>query len=92
MNRQISIDKLNEHLFESIEMLKNNSDPKADSNEKIDVSTAKAIADISKVVIEGYKVKAQVLNMMRNAENPNLLKDSIVQSGIITDEKLLIGG
>lgn len=92
MNRQISIDRLNEHLFESIEMLKNNSDPKADSNEKIDVSTAKAIADISKVVIEGYKVKAQVLNMMRNAENPNLLKDSIVQSGIITDEKLLIGG
>lgn len=91
MNRQISIDRLNEHLFESIEMLKNNSDPKADSNEKIDVSTAKAIADISKVVIEGYKVKAQVLNMMRNAENPNLLKNSIVQSGIITDEKLLIG-
>lgn len=91
MNKQISIDKLNEHLFESIEMLKNNSDPKADSNEKIDVSTAKAIADISKVVIEGYKVKAQVLNMMRNAENPNLLKNSIVQSGIITDEKHLIG-
>ncbi|KAF5072853.1 hypothetical protein DSECCO2_197410 [anaerobic digester metagenome] len=92
MNRQISIDRLNEHLFESIEMLKNNSDPKADPNERIDVETAKAIADLSKVVIDGFKVKAQVLNMMRNAENPNLLKDSIVQSGIITDEKLLIGG
>lgn len=91
MNRQISIDKLNEHLFESIEMLKNNCDPKADSNEKIDVSTAKAIADISKVVIEGYKVKAQVLNMMRNTENPKLMKESVLQSGIITEEKLLIG-
>jgi len=91
MNRQISIDKLNEHLFASIEMLKNNSDPEADPNEKIDVETAKAIADLSKVVIDGYKVKAQVLNMMRNAENPNMLKNSIVQSGIITDEKLLIG-
>lgn len=92
MNRQISIDKLNEHLFEAIEMLKNNSDPEASACEKIDVGTANSIAGLAKVAIEGYKVKAQVLNMMRNAENPNLLKDSIVQSGIITDEKLLIGG
>ena len=89
MSKQINIDKLNEHLFESIEMLKNNSDPEASECEKIDVNTAKAIADLSKVVVEGYKVKAQVLNMMRNAENPSLLKDTVLQSGIITDEKLL---
>lgn len=89
MSKQINIDKLNEHLFESIEMLKNNSDPEASECEKIDVNTAKAIADLSKVVVEGYKVKAQVLNMVRNAENPNLLRSQIVQSGIITDEKLL---
>jgi len=89
MNKQISIDKLNEHLFESIEMLKNNHDPNADANEKIDVETAKAIADLGKVVIDGYKVKAQVLQMMRNADNPNALKATICNSGIITDEKLL---
>lgn len=89
MNKQISIDKLNEHLFESIEMLKNNYDPNADANEKIDVETAKAIADLGKVVIDGYKVKAQVLQMMRNADNPNALKATICNSGIITDEKLL---
>lgn len=91
MSKQINIDKLNEHLFEAIEMLKNNSDPNADACEKIDVGTANSIAGLAKVAIEGYKVKAQVLNMVRNAENPNLLKNSIVQSGIITDEKLLIG-
>ena len=90
MNKQISIDKLNDHLFESIEMLKNNNDPGADPNEKMDIETAKAIADLGKVVIDGYKVKAQVLNMMRNAENPNALRTTIVNSGIITDEKLLI--
>ena len=89
MSKQINIDKLNEHLFESIEMLKNNSDPEASECEKIDVNIAKAIADLSKVVVEGYKVKAQVLNMMRNAENPSLLKATVLQSGIITDEKLL---
>lgn len=91
MSKQINIDKLNEHLFEAIEMLKNNSDPNADACEKIDVGTANSIAGLAKVAIEGYKVKAQVLNMVRNAENPNLLKSQIVQSGIITDEKLLIG-
>jgi hypothetical protein len=53
------------------------------------VETAKAIADLGKVVIDGYKVKAQVLQMMRNADNPNALKATICNSGIITDEKLL---
>lgn len=90
MNRQISIDKLNEHLFESIEMLKNSSDPNADANEKIDVNTARAIADLGKVVIEGYKVKSQVLNMIKNTDNPKAMQQTICQSGIITDEKLLI--
>jgi len=52
--------------------------------------TAKAISDLGKVVIEGYKVKAQVLNMMRNTENPTMLKSTIIDAGIISDEKLLI--
>lgn len=91
MNSKISIDRLNEHLFESIEMLKNNKDPKASENEKLDIDTAKTIAEIGKVVIDGYKVKAQVLNMMRNTENPTVMRKSIVDAGIISDEKLLIG-
>lgn len=89
MSKQISIDKLNEHLFEAIEMLKNGKDPKADEWEKIDVETAKSIAELGKVVIDGYKVKAQVLNMMRNSENPTTMKKSIIDAGIITDDKLL---
>ena len=89
MSKQISIDRLNEHLFESIEMLKNNKDPLADEHEKIDIETAKAIASLGKVVIDGYKVKAQVLNMMRNSENPSLMKETVANAGIITDAKLL---
>lgn len=90
MNKQISIDKLNEHLFETIEMIKNNKDPRASENEKIDIESAKAIAEIGKVVIDGYKVKSQVLNMMRTTDNPNVMKKTIIDSGIITDETLLI--
>ena len=88
--KNLSIDALNMHLFESIEMLKNQTDPKASENEKMDVATARAIADISKIAIEGFKVKAQVLGMMRNAENPIRLRESIIESGIITDDKLLL--
>jgi hypothetical protein len=85
--KQISIDALNMHLFETIEGLKNNSDPNASPNEKIDVETAKAIADLGKIVIEGYKVKAQVLNMMRNTENPNATRAIAESTGIINESK-----
>lgn len=85
--KQISIDALNMHLFEAIEGLKNNSDPNASPNEKMDIETAKAIGDLGKVVVEGYKVKAQVLNMVRNAENPGITRSLAENSGIINDSK-----
>ena len=62
--KQTNLDKLNEHLFEAIEMLKNNSDPDASPNEKIDIETAKAIKELGKVIVDGYKVKANVLGLL----------------------------
>lgn len=70
MNKQISIDALNAQLFETIEMLKNNRDPQASDNEKIDIETARSISDLGRVIVEGYKVKAQVLNMLSKANSP----------------------
>lgn len=89
--KHVSIDKLNEHLFESIEMLRNGQDPKADECEKMDVETAKAIADLGKVVIDGYKVKAQVLQMLSKADNPNATGNAAVASGILDDDTKAIG-
>ena len=85
----ISIDRLNEHLFDAIERLKSSNCPNTSDNEKMDVATAKAIADLGKVAIDGYKVKAQVLNMLRTTENPTTVRQTIIDSGIVTDEKLL---
>lgn len=82
----ISIDALNTHIFEAIEMLKNNTDPVASDNEKIDIETAKTIATLGKVVIEGYKVKANVLATLAGTENPNSVRDVIKQLGM-TSEK-----
>ena len=48
MSKQTGIDALNAHLFEAIEGLKNNRDPRADEHERMDIDTAKAIADIAR--------------------------------------------
>ncbi|MDD4385739.1 MAG: hypothetical protein PHD06_11250 [Bacteroidales bacterium] len=85
--KQISIDALNAHLFEAIEGLKNNNDPLASPNEKMSIETAKAIADLGKVVVEGYKVKAHVISMAQKAENPTLYKSLAEGSGIINENK-----
>ena len=81
--KNINLDILNSHLFEAIEMLKNNSDPNASPNEKMDAATAGTIADIGKVIVDGYKVKAQVLQMMSKSENPNATKSLMDNSGIL---------
>lgn len=86
--KQISIDALNAQLFETIEMLKNNNDPKASPNEKIDVETAATIADLGKVVVDGYKVKAQVLNLISRSENPNRITDFAQTTGLIQNKAL----
>ena len=80
--KQVSLDALNTHLFETIEMLKNNSDSKASPNEKIDIEEAKVIATLGKAIVDGYKVKAQVLNILSKSENPNITRALIENSGI----------
>lgn len=90
MKNKISIDNLNVHLFETIEMLKNNNDKEASDCEKIDIDTAKAIADLGKVIIDGYKVKAQALNILSKADNPNHVKQIILESGIESNNHIAI--
>jgi hypothetical protein len=85
MSSKISIDALNMHLFETIEMLKNNSDPNASVNEKISVETAKAITEAGKVIIEGMKVKAQVLNIVVNNKTGQALQ--IAENAGLVDNK-----
>lgn len=91
MSNQTSLDQLNMHLFETIEMLKNNKDENASENEKIDVDTAKTIASLGKVIVDGYKVKVQALGILSKAENPNHVKQVIVDSGIGTSNQVCIG-
>lgn len=83
-NKQLSIDSLNRHLFETIEMLKNNNDARAEAHEKIDVTTAKAISDLAKNVIEGYKVRVQALTLLSRTENPRTVNNLLEQEGFVS--------
>lgn len=87
--KQTNLDALNNQLFETIEMLKNNNDSKASENEKIDIETAKTIASLGKIVVEGFKVKAQVLNIMNKDKEltPDTVKQMSISSGINSDEE-----
>lgn len=87
--KQTSLDALNNQLFETIEMLKNNNDPKASKNEKIDIETAKTIANIGKVIVDGYKVKTQVLNMINKTNDLTTqeIKVLAISSGINTEKE-----
>lgn len=73
---------LRDHLFESIEMLKNNSDPEADKSEKMDLETAKRISDISGRIIESYKVEVQALDIVSKGQNPTLMQAILNQTGV----------
>lgn len=85
------ISDLNNHLFEAIEMLKNNSDPNASENEKMDLDTAKRIADLGKVIVEGAKVQLQALEIISKSQNPDLASRAMNNTGIIeiTETKAL---
>ncbi|MDD4217469.1 MAG: hypothetical protein PHZ24_09065 [Bacteroidales bacterium] len=85
MNK-ISIDALNMHLFETIEMLKNNSDPQASDNEKISIQNAKAITEAGRIIIEGYKVKVQAMNIVVNNKTGQALQIAEA-AGIVDNDK-----
>ena len=83
------INKTNDMMVAAMEMLMNNNDPNASANEKMDVATAKAIADLGKVSIESFRVKAQVLSALSRSENPQSTRQALEESGFMENKKLL---
>ncbi|MCL2131271.1 MAG: hypothetical protein FWH36_02260 [Lentimicrobiaceae bacterium] len=78
----VSLDRLNEHLFDVIEWLKDRSDPEADKKDIIDLETAAQICDASKIIVDFYKVKAQVLNIVSKCSDPQMIARFVSNTGI----------
>ena len=57
----MSLETLKGHLFETLEGLKNLSDPEASENEKIGIDQAKQIVDVSGAIIDIYKLQVEAI-------------------------------
>lgn len=86
MKKQINLDALDAHLFETIEMLKNNNDPQASDNEKMKPETAKQIIEAAKVIVASYKVKADVVCALASGGYTKEMSTLLGESNLIALE------
>ena len=70
----MSLETLKSHLFETLEGLKNLSDPEASENEKIGIDQAKQIVDVSGAIINIYKLQIEAVKSFAH-------KDDIARPG-----------
>ena len=84
----VNLETVNEKMLMAIEMLMNNSDPNAEAKECMDVDTARTIANLGKVCVESYKVKANALAILAKADNPQRTTEIMRQSGIVSGKVL----
>lgn len=62
------IDDLRNHLFETLEALK-------DKDEPMDLDRAKAVADVARVIVESAKVEVDFLKVTGATKSTNFLPD-----------------
>ena len=68
-NRNLSLEALKSHLFETLEGVKNLSDDKADACEKVSIEQAKQIVDIADSIIDIYKTQVEALKTFSHMDN-----------------------
>ena len=73
-NKNLSLETLKSHLFETLEGVKNLSDPEASENEKIGIDQAKQIVDVSGAIIDIYKLQIEAIKSFTH-------KDDIARPG-----------
>ena len=74
MKNNMSLETLKGHLFETLEGLKNLSDPEASENEKVGIDQAKQIVDVSGSIINIYKLQIEAVKSFAH-------KDDIARPG-----------
>ena len=74
VNKNLSLEALKSHLFETLEGLKNLSDPEASENEKVGIDQAKQIVDVSGAIINIYKLQIEAVKSFAH-------KDDIARPG-----------
>lgn len=84
MKNNMSLETLKGHLFETLEGLKNLSDPEASENEKIGIDQAKQIVDVSGAIIDIYKLQVEAIKSFTH-------KDDITRPGSMMADMGIVG-
>ena len=91
-NRNLSLEALKSHLFETLEGVKNLSDEDASPCEKVSIEQAKQIVDIADSIIDIYKTQVDALKTFTQMDNVASQGQLMVGMGIIdSDERKLLG-
>ena len=84
----MSLETLKSHLFETLEGLKNLSDPEASENEKISIDQAKQIVDVSGKIIDVYKVQLEGISLAAKLDNIGSANSIVTSLGIVDEQSI----
>ena len=88
MRNNMSLETLKSHLFETLEGLKNLSDPEASENEKIGIDQAKQIVDVSGKIIDIYKVQLEGISLAAKLDNIGSVNSIVTSLGIVDEQSI----
>ena len=84
----MSLETLKSHLFETLEGLKNLSDPEASENEKISIDQAKQIVDVSGKIIDVYKVQLEGISLAAKLDNIGSVNSIVTSLGRVDEQSI----
>ena len=91
-NKNLSLEALKSHLFETLEGVKNLSDENASPCEKVSIEQAKQIVEIADSIIDIYKTQVDALKTFSSMDNVASGGTLLEGMGFINeDEQKMIG-
>ena len=88
MKNNMSLETLKGHLFETLEGLKNLSDPEASENEKVGIDQAKQIVDVSGAIIDIYKLQIEAIKSFTHKDDIARPGAMMADMGIVEDNNV----
>lgn len=88
MKNNMSLETLKSHLFETLEGLKNLSDPEASENEKVGIDQAKQIVDVSGAIIDIYKLQIEAIKSFTHKDDISRPGAMMADIGIVEENNI----
>lgn len=88
MAKNLSLDALKAHLFETLEGIKNQNDPEADECEKVSIEQAKAIVGVADSLIDIYKLQVEALRTAANMDQMASPGRILTGLGVVGEEEI----